>query len=51
MTNLSLKEKHKFRVGPIDYKRNSRAKRSGDRAISFVFASMLVSVAFIISYL
>jgi len=32
MTNLSLREKHKSRVGPVDYKRNHRAKRDGDRA-------------------
>ena len=44
MTNLSLREKHKSRVGPVDYKRNYRAKRDGDRATWLIF----ISVAFIL---
>ena len=51
MTNLSLREKHKSRVGPKDFKRNYRAKRAGDRAIGFIFISMLASVVFMISNL
>ena len=49
MTNLSLREKHKSRVGPVDYKRNYRAKRDGDRATWLIFISMLVSLVFMIS--
>ena len=49
MTNLSLREKHKSRVGPVVYKRNYRAKRDGDRATWLIFISMLVSVVFMIS--
>ena len=44
MTNLSLKNKHKSRIGPKDFKRNSRARRDGDRAIGFIFVSMLASL-------
>ena len=49
MTNLSLRDRHKSRVGPVDYKRNQRAKRDGDRATWLIFISMLVSVVFVIS--
>ena len=51
MTNRSLQEKRKYRIGPKDFKRNSRAKRATDRAINFIFVSMLSSMAFLISYL
>jgi hypothetical protein len=51
MTPTSLQEKRKSRIGPKDFKRNFRAKRDGDRAIGFVFVSMLASVAFMISFL
>ncbi len=49
MTNLSLREKHKSRVGPVDYKRIHRAKIDGDMASCLIFISMLVSVVFMIS--
>ena len=51
MTDRSLQEKHKYRIGPKDFKRNSRAKRSTDRAINFIFVSMLSSMVFMIFYL
>lgn len=41
MTETSLQEKRKSRIGPRDFKRNSRAKRNGDRAIGFIFVSMI----------
>ena len=43
MTDRSLQEKRKYRIGPKDFKRNSRAKRATDRAINFIFVSMPVS--------
>jgi hypothetical protein len=49
MMNVSLRDKHKSRVGSVDYKRNRRAKRDGDRATWLIFISMLVSVVFMIS--
>ena len=51
MTHTSLQEKRKFRIGRKDFKRNSRAKRTEHYANSFVFVSMLGSIAFMISYL
>ena len=51
MKIISLKEKHKTRIGPKDYKRNSRAKRTTGRAINFIFVSMVSSIVFMISYL
>ena len=51
MKKLSLQEKRKLRIGPMDFKRNSRAKRVGDRANGFIFISMLASLAFVFSYL
>ena len=50
MANISLKEKRKSRIGPKDFKRNSRARRDGDRAIGFIFVSMLASLIFVISH-
>lgn len=50
MTSTSLKDKRKSRIGPRDFKRNYRAKRDGDRAIGFVFISMLVSITYMITY-
>ena len=51
MKKLSLQEKRKFRVGPLDFKRNSRAKRDGDRANGFIFISLLASLAFVLAHL
>lgn len=51
MKKLSLLEKRKLRVGPKDFKRNTRAKRDGDRANGFIFISMLASLAFVLAYL
>ena len=51
MTEQSLREKRKYRIGPKDFKRSSRAKRATDRAINFIFVSMLSSIVFMISYL
>ena len=51
MKKLSLLEKRKLRIGPKDFKRNTRAKRDGDRANGFIFISMLVSLAFVLAYL
>ena len=51
MTFTSLQEKRKSRIGRKDFKRNSRAKRTEHYANSFVFFSMLGSIAFVISYL
>jgi len=51
MIYTSLKEKHKSRIGRKDFKRNSRAKRTEHYANSFVFVSMLGSIALVISYL
>ena len=51
MKKLSLQEKRKLRVGPVDFKRNIRAKRVGERANGFVFISMLASLVFVLSYL
>lgn len=50
MTETSLQEKRKSRIGPRDFKRNSRAKRNGDRAIGFIFASMLTFVVFMFNF-
>jgi len=49
MMNISLRDKHKSRVGPVDYKRNRRAKRDGDRATWLIFISMVASVIYMIS--
>ena len=51
MKKLSLQEKWKSRIAPKDFKRNTKAKRDGNRAIGFTFISMLVSVVFMISHL
>ena len=51
MKTLSLQEKWKSRIGPKDFKRNTKAKRDGNRAIGLTFISMLVSVVFMISHL
>ena len=51
MIYRSLKERHKSRIGPKDFKGNSRAKRTEHYANSLVFFSMLGSVAFMISCL
>ena len=44
MANISLKEKRKSRIGPKDFKRNTRARKYEDRANKFVFVSMLASI-------
>ena len=51
MIFTSLQQKRKLRIGRKDFKRNSRAKRTEHYANSFVFVSMLGSIAFMISYL
>ena len=51
MTPTSLQEKRKSRIGPKDFKRNSRAKRTEYYANSLVFISILGSVEFVVSYL
>ena len=51
MTERSLKNKHKSRIGPKDFKRNSRAKRQGARAIGFVAITMIASLTFMVTYL
>ena len=51
MKKLSLQEKRKLRIGPLDFKRNIRAKREGDRANGFIFISMLASLAFVLTHL
>ncbi len=50
MTNISLRNKRKSRIGPKDFKRNYRAKRDGDRATGFIFISMIASVVYMITY-
>lgn len=50
MIERSLQEKLKSRIGPKDFKRSSRAKRATDRAIKLIFAFMLSSIAFMISF-
>ena len=51
MTDQSLQEKRKYRIGPKDFKRNSRARRDGNRAIGFAFVSLVASVVLMVSYL
>ncbi len=51
MTERSLKDKRKSRIGPKDFKRNSRAKRQGDRAVGFIAITMIASFTFMVTYL
>tara|TARA_B100001013_G_C24531731_1_gene411053 strand:+ start:639 stop:800 length:162 start_codon:yes stop_codon:yes gene_type:complete len=49
MNQSTLKQQRKSRIGPKDFKRNLKAKRASERAIGFVFASMVACMALMIS--
>ena len=50
MHKETLAQKHKLRIGPKDFKRNTRAKRDHERAVSVVFVSMLACVIFMVTF-